>query len=182
MCFQVTLNDVPVSLKYILRRAAPVWHIFILCVSSFCFLSSVLEKSIRWWQNCPATPSCLVSPLIFFIVHGSRTLKTPPAPLPSPSYLRQSTGHSPLTPSMWRIASLFLTGWVWPLTLWADSSIGFLWHQSCLGWSHCLGKKHRLTSLQFSLALFTQRFAVSLQKKDPSVVFFSLRQNNTEVS
>lgn len=158
----------------------PLFDIFLFC---FCFLSSVLEKSIRWWQNCPATPSPLVSPLIFFIVHGSRTLKTPPAPLPSPSYLRQSTGHSPLTPSMWLIASLFLTGWVWPPTLWADSSISFLWHQSCLGWSHRLGEKAQadLFAVLFS-PFHTEICSVTAKERSLSVVFFSLRQNNTKVS
>lgn len=101
MCFQITLKDVWLSLwtKIFLEEQPPAGHIFPLSFSfsAFSLPPRVSEKSIRCWQNCLATLSHLLSPLIFFIVHGSHTLQPPSAP--SQSIIpRQSTGHCPLTP------------------------------------------------------------------------------------
>lgn len=100
MCFQITLNDVWLSLwtEIFLEEQPPAGHVFPpsfpFPIFSFFFSQ---KKSIRCWQNCLATLSHLLSLLIYFIVHGSHTLQPPSAPFPS-IIPRQSTGHCPLTP------------------------------------------------------------------------------------
>ena len=116
-----------------LRRAAPLSDISFLSLSPF-QPSSPVFFSFRGrasGQNWPATPNHLLSPLIFFIVHGSRSPQPPPPPTPSQSIISRTINRSqPPNPSLLLATSLLLTGWVWPLTPCADSSISFLWQQS----------------------------------------------------
>lgn len=171
MYFQIALNDVWLSLwtKIFLEEQHPAGHIFPLLFLFFCFLfsSPVLESSVRWWQNCPATPSPLLSPLIFFIVYGSRTLQ-PPTSFPSQSIIPRTINRSqPPNPSLWLATTLLLTGWVWPLTPWADSSISFLWHQSQLrkrerNHTWLWGKKTRHWQGSFEFLFSLQPFIASV--------------------
>lgn len=112
----------------------PLLDIFLLSLSPF--QPSVFFPNFRKeHQVVTELSSHPESPLVATdFLHSSwepHAADSPPPCSPSQSIIPQTINRSqPPNPSPWLTTSLFLTGWVWPLTLWADSSISFLWHQS----------------------------------------------------